>query len=149
MKTGTIEAIKWTFDNGVLTLEPANGKEGTYNGDLSYAIKWLYQETKEIKTKGILHFIGTSLRGVFSRFSNLKTVDLSGFETSQATDIGDMFGWCDSLEHVNLSSFDTSNVTEMDSMFFNCRSLVELDVSNFDTSKVTSMQHMFLSLIHI
>ena len=143
MKTGTIEAIRWTFDDGVLTLEPVNGKEGNYNGDLSYAIKCLYQETKEIKTKGILHFIGASLRGAFSRFSNLKTADLSGFETSQATDIGDMFGWCDSLEHVNLSSFDTSNVTEMDNMFFNCRSLVELDVSNFDTSKVASMQHMF------
>ena len=50
-----------------------------------------------------------------------------------------MFGGLSNLYSIDLSGFDTSNVTDMCGMFCGCRSLISLDLSGFDTSNVTSM----------
>lgn len=55
-----------------------------------------------------------------------------------------MFNGCSSLENIELSSFDTTNATNMANMFYNCKSLKQLDLSSFNTSKVTNMSKMFL-----
>ena len=54
-----------------------------------------------------------------------------------------MFDYCSNLTSIDLSNFDTSNVTNMSCMFNNCSNLTSLDLSNFDTSKVTNMSRMF------
>ncbi len=54
-----------------------------------------------------------------------------------------------SLKSVDLTGWDTSNVTTMENMFKNCEALEELDLSNFDTSKVTSMRFMFYYCKHL
>jgi surface protein len=54
-----------------------------------------------------------------------------------------MFSNCSSLTSLDLSNFDTSNATNMSAMFSNCSSLTSLDLSNFDTSKVVTMDYMF------
>ena len=74
---------------------------------------------------------------------DLKTIDLSNFDTSQVTSMVEAFYECNKLEEINLTNVDTSNVTDMTLMFYNCKSLTSLDVSNFDTSKVTNMNGMF------
>lgn len=74
---------------------------------------------------------------------NLKTLNVSKFDTSQVTDMGSMFGGCSSLTSLDVSSFDTSQVTYMTDMFDSCSSLKFLDVSNFNTSNVTSLSGMF------
>ena len=73
----------------------------------------------------------------------LTNVDLSGWDTSNVTDMSAMFQNCSSLTSLDVSNFNTSNVEMMTSMFQFCSSLTSLDVSNFDTSKVTSMGYMF------
>ena len=76
----------------------------------------------------------------------LTTIDLSGWDTSKVTDMGEMFQNCSSLTSLDVSGFDTSSVTSMGSMFKNCSSLTSLDVSSFNTSKVnsyTSFVNMF------
>ena len=73
----------------------------------------------------------------------LTTIDLSGLDTSNYTDMSSMFFSYPSLTSLDLSSFDTSKVTDMESMFHFCSSLTSLDLSSFDTSKVTDMNHMF------
>ena len=78
-----------------------------------------------------------------SNKSKLTSLDLSSFNTSKVTDMGDMFTNCNNLTSLDVSNFDTSNVTNMDSMFFNCSNLTSLNVSNFDTSNVTRMNYMF------
>lgn len=88
---------------------------------------------------------GTDLSTLFLT-SNLRacsSLDLSGLDTSMATDMSEMFFLFDNLKELNLDGLDTSNVTTMASMFYNCSGLAELDVSSFNTSNVTSMDSMF------
>ena len=142
--TGAVaKTIRWTFHDGTLILEPVDGKEGICKRRLSVAIGGLSQVTKIIKTKGILHFVGTSLKEAFTGFTELETADLSAFETSQATDFSDLFKRCFSLSSVNLSSFNTTNVKNMEGVFRGCYSLTTLNISNFNTENVVSTKSMF------
>ena len=75
--------------------------------------------------------------------SYLTKIDLSGWDTSNITNMGKMFSECYLLTSLDLSGFDTSMVTNMSNMFNGCESLESLDMSGFDTSKVTNMNNMF------
>lgn len=74
------------------------------------------------------------------------SIDLSGLDTSTATDMSEMFYNCNSLTHLNLSGVDTSRVTDMSNMFYMTNGesrLAELDLSSFNTANVTNMNSMF------
>jgi surface protein len=47
----------------------------------------------------------------------VKTLDLSGFDTSRVVDMSQMFFNCDSLVSLDISGWNTANVTRMDSTF--------------------------------
>ena len=81
---------------------------------------------------------------MFSKCYYLVSVDLSGLDTSQVTDMGSMFYECSKLSSLDLSSLDTSQVTNMSYMFSRCSSLTSLDLSSLDTSQVTNMGSMFM-----
>ena len=74
--------------------------------------------------------------------SSLTQLDVSGFDTSNVTDMGLMFDGCSSLTNLDMSGFDTSNVTDMGLMFDGCSSLTNLDMSGFDMSNVTDMSEV-------
>ena len=86
----------------------------------------------------------TDASGMFSH-SPFKTIDLSGLDTSNVTDMSSMFYYCRGLTSLDLGeSFDTSKVTDMMYMFYGCSSLTSLDLGDsFDTSSVTYMGRMF------
>ena len=102
---------------------------------------------------------GVNMAGMFKDCTNLYGVngilDLSSFDTTQATDMSYMFCACKKLKGINFgSNFHTANVTDMSYMFSSVESgtaggssnkmnLTSLDVSGFDTSSVTNMSHMF------
>ena len=106
-----------------------------------------------VKSIGVLRdFLGNSLekvklpadsKEIFSWLSYMTTIDLSGFDTSNVTDMSHMFFSCESLKNLNLSVLDTSKVTNMHAMFSCCKSLKTLNLSSFDTAKVTNMGYMF------
>ena len=73
----------------------------------------------------------------------LTSIDLTGLDTSNYTNMYNMFNGCSFLTSLDVSGFNTSNVTSMGSMFIGCSSLTSLDLSNWNTSKVTYMQNMF------
>ena len=75
----------------------------------------------------------------------LTDVDLSGFDTSNVTDMSYMFYNCSSLTTLDLGDkFDTGNVTDMRRMFFCCTKLTSLNLGDkFDTGNVTDMSYMF------
>ena len=73
----------------------------------------------------------------------VKTLDMSGWKTSNVKDMNGMFYLCDGIESLNLSGWDTSNVMYMDHMFHGCNNLKNLDLSGWDTSNVNNMSHMF------
>ena len=80
---------------------------------------------------------------MFHLCERLTSLDLSGFDTSNVTDMGGMFRSCSGLTSLDLSRFDTSGVTDMDCIFYGCSGLTSLDLSHFDTSCATSIGGMF------
>ena len=84
----------------------------------------------------------TSMYGMFEDCTSLQSIDLSGLDTSNITDMSWMFGYCNALTSINISGLNTSKVTSMNSMFNSCKSLEQLSLP-FDTSKVTNMSSMF------
>ena len=85
----------------------------------------------------------TNMAAMFYRCGALISLDLSGFDTSNVTNMGMMFDDCSALTSLDLGSFDTSNVTKMNDMFNSCSALASLDLSGFDTSNVENMNNMF------
>ena len=85
----------------------------------------------------------TDMNSMFYVCQLLNSLDLSRFDTRNVTDMGSMFSGCQSLTYLDVTGFDTSNVTEMASMFAWCQSLTSLDLTGFDTRNVTGMNYMF------
>ena len=81
--------------------------------------------------------------GMFEGCSRLSSLDLSGLDTSNVTDMSSMFGECRSLKSLDLSGLDTSNVARMFGMFKGCSRLSSLDLSGLGTSSVEDMFGMF------
>ena len=74
-----------------------------------------------------------NLSYLFDGCGNLKTLDLSNFDTSKVIIMSDMFNSCKSLTNLDLSNFNTvkiDNMSYMKDMFYNCRSLTTVKVIN-------------------
>lgn len=80
----------------------------------------------------------TDMESMFEGYTNLKSIDVSSFDTSKVTSMNRMFYECSSLTSLDVSNFDTSNVTNFWGIFAGCKSIKSLDVSNFNTSKVNN-----------
>ena len=104
----------------------------------------LFENKKKLKRVDAYNKIKfLSMNGFFSGCTNLSSVDLKNFDTSEVKYMNSLFSGCSNLDSLDLSNFDTSNVTNMRSMFLGCSILSELDLSNFNTSKVKKMGSMF------
>ena len=142
--SGTCE---WRFgDDGVFTIRPKNGADGTLDNlpDWVFLPEWKKSGITRIEIKGTVHTGKSPYRQrLFCDFSNVKSMDLAGLDTSDATDMALMFSGCKNLTSLDLSGFDTSNVKDMQNMFWYCSSLTSLNLSGFDTSQVKTMYAMF------
>ncbi len=119
--------------------------EGIYGGiGASYENKQgIFNQLSSINNILVLNTSKTtSFKGMFAG-TKVTALDLSNFNTANATDMSLMFQWAYSLTSLNLQSFNTSNVTDMNSMFDGCSGLINLDLSSFDTANVTNMKVMF------
>ena len=119
-----------------------NSGTGTWNdiGDVKTTV-----QTITTDATSCANFSGTTLGGLFSQFTALTSVDLSGLNTSKVTNMGTLFIGCSSLTSVDLSSWDTSSATSMGSMFSGCSALTSVNLSSFNTSNVDVMGSMFYS----
>ena len=86
---------------------------------------------------------------MFKGCTNIKEIDLSSFNTKNATNMSNMFNNCQELDKINLSSINTENVTNMSLMFYNCSKLNNIDLSPFITKNVKSMDYMFGSCCNL
>lgn len=96
-------------------------------------------------------FIDTSLMTKFSSTfmnnSKLKYLDVSGWDTSNVTELGQLFRSCSYLKTIKgIGNWNTSKVTNMAQVFAVCSSLSELDIENWNVTSVTSMWYMFQNL---
>ena len=94
-----------------------------------------------------LEYLNTSatinMMCMFSGCIQLKSIDVSHFDTSKVQCFWSMFNQCHSLESIDVTNFNTSSVTNMCAMFSYCKQLHQLDINNFDTSNVLDMCNMF------
>ena len=86
-----------------------------------------------------------NMNGLFADDYCLTTLgDISGWQTSTATNMAVLFCSCSQLPALDLTNWDTSKCTAMSEMFRNCSVLTAVgDLSNWDTSKVTTFERMF------
>ena len=141
----TCGTARWTIDaGGCLTIAPM---EGTDNGELEIwvlcdEVPW-YNYRNSITSAKVAGKIATQTTALmFNDCPKLASLDLSGLDTSDVTNMSNMFSYCWSLTSLDLSPLDTSNVTDMSYMLSGCSKLTSLDLSPLDTSKVTNMSYM-------
>ena len=82
---------------------------------------------------------------MFYKCSSITSLNLSGFDTSNVTNMSGMFQKCSSITTLDLSSFNTENVTTMSNMFNGCSALTRLDISGFYTAYSPNVDYMFTS----
>ena len=76
---------------------------------------------------------------MFAGCSALTSLDVSGFDTSNVTDMSDMFGWCESLTTVYASDdFVTTAVENSEDMFTGCTALVGGAGTAYDSAHVNA-----------
>ena len=87
----------------------------------------------------------TNMELMFNDCHKLKRIDgLNQLSTCQVTNMGGLFQKCYEIEYVDLSSFDTSNVTDMDLIFNGCHKLKRIDgLNQLSTCQVTNMGGLF------
>lgn len=137
----------WVFDSKRSSIKTVS-KDPAIEGKISGIIRTSYMFSNclsltSLDLSGFDTSQATYINRMFQSCSSLASLDLSGFDTSQVTSMYNMFNGCSSLTSLDLSGLDTSKVTHMASMFYGCSSLTSLDLSGFDTSQVTDMASMF------
>ena len=95
------------------------------------------------KIKLIFKIKITDCKNMFYNCSNIKSIDLSNFDTSEVNDMSWMFHGCVNLKTINLSKLNTEKVKNMKEMFSGCQTLSSLDLSSFNTKNVKDMSSMF------
>lgn len=87
----------------------------------------------------------TDIGGMFYQCSRLSRIEFNEkFSTRRVSDFGGMFSECGRLTSLDLSMFNTSNATNMSYMFDGCYFLSSIDFGeNFTTEKVTDFSYMF------
>lgn len=175
---GTSGTCTWTISaEGELVIKPTNGTEGTLDSIGDYDDSPWYSNSSDIKTVRFegtvyggsscnymfyscsevtsINFTGfnssnvTDMSGMFMSCSNLTSLNFASIDTSKVTNMYAMFNLCISLTSLNLRSFNTKNVENMEYMFSGCYALTYLNISSFNTSNVTSMKQMFFGCLEL
>ena len=141
--SGTSGTCTWEiYTDGTMIIRPTSGSEGTlYNWDQTPPWDSKKTSVKKVEFQGTVN--AETCARLFNGFSKLTSIDFTGFNTSNVTNMSYMFASCSRLTSLDVSGLDTSNVTDMFYMFYSCSKLTNIDVSNFDTSKVENMGYMF------
>ena len=136
------DALRNTTASSV-SLSVRSGDTIELSGDCSYLF-FRATKLKSIDLTGFDTTNATKIYGMFCRCSSLTSLDLSSLHTSNVINMMALFEGCTMLESITFgSNFDTSNVTSIHSMFDSCSHLRSLDLSGFDTSSATSFTGMF------
>ena len=105
-----------------------------------------YEIAEGVRTLDLSGWKTSNVENMNAMFYNcwkLKSLDVSGWDTSNVKYMTWMFKWCESLASLDLSGWDTSNVRGMNGMFAYCKNLKSLDLSGWDTSNAKDMGKMF------
>ena len=139
--TGTDTSDVWNFSHWFDTdtlLTTITGSIDTSGLKLEYDNSFNYADDVN---EGVSTGIGFSF--MFNDCKSLTSIDLSRFDTSNATDMKRMFAGCESVTELDVSRFDTSNVKSMFWMFRKIRTAKRLDLRSFDSENLINVYGMF------
>ena len=115
--SGTCGECTWTLDsNWHLIIAPADGVRGILE-DISRGAwpwkDWSMHIESVVIAAGVV--ANSSVACMFDGCWNLKSIDLSGLDTSNATDMSCMFSDCFALVSIDLASFAWNNIDSLGS----------------------------------
>jgi surface protein len=84
----------------------------------------------------------TDMSNMFNGCTQLKSIDLSSFNTIRVKYMSQLFKNCSRLSSLDLIKFNTINVVDMSSVFYGCSNLNSINF-NFLTDKAQNMNNMF------
>lgn len=102
--------------------------------------QWL-QEREKITNKGG-EFL-TSINNGWADCRRLQSLDLSGFQVANVTNMSYTFSNCMALAQLDIDHWDVSHVANFSYTFSGCYSLRSIDLSEWDTAAATNMSYMF------
>jgi uncharacterized protein YjbI with pentapeptide repeats len=83
------------------------------------------------------------MRGTFRNCPKLKTVDISGINTTDIISMDAMCLGCSTLTDMSIQDVDVSSLTSMKNIFEGCSNLSNISLVNLDLSGVTSLYRVF------
>lgn len=112
--------------------------------ELRNAIRKHNIETPDLDLNDIDVSQVTDFGELFAHFEN-ETIDISGWDMSNAENLGGMFVVCKNLKYVNINGIDTSNVRNMNRMFATCKNLKKIDgIENLNVDNLEACGQMFI-----
>ncbi|MBE6158380.1 MAG: BspA family leucine-rich repeat surface protein [Firmicutes bacterium] len=110
---------------------------------------WMFGKCANIKELDLSNFDTSSAKNIGSLFRQMKNLTSlkfgDKFDTKNVVEFGGTFSECNSLEYLDISFFDTRNATSIENLFSYMPNLKELHLGdNFDTSKVIKAYNVFL-----
>lgn len=116
-----------------------NNAEIVSTSDSKYPIyAWFDNGTIYYYTEAKNPYLNSDSMDMFQYLTNVKSIDVNTFDTSNLVNMQGMFHLDVNLENIDVSNFNTKNVTNMYAPFKDCIKLKNLDFSSFDMSNVTN-----------
>ena len=142
-----VDTCEWSILDGELIVRPAGGAAEGVLKQPSNGMPWKDQKTKitSAKFQGTVHLEQeeTINDGLFEGYNRVKSIDLSGLDTANITDMRCMFRGCSRLESIDLSVLNTGAATVMWNMFEGCSRLVSANLSGLSMSSATNLSSLF------
>ena len=136
---GTCGDCTWSIgrEDGQLVIAPTEGDSGSL-AKWTRTAPWseYAANIKSVVFNGNVQATGT-FPGFFKGCSALESADLSGLDTSAATNLSGFFSGCSALQEVDLSFIapqNTKTTINLSNLLFGCTSLQTVDLSQVDIS---------------
>ena len=143
--SGTWGTCTWDIDeNGIFTIHPGTGSNTNFVWPVFEGLDYEAVKQVIVRTEGGKAIIAPSdCSGLFMKFTNATSFDLSGLDTTNTKIMTSMFEECSSLESIDISSFDLSNAERLNGLFYKCSSLTSVNFPELSGPNIETIMGMF------
>lgn len=140
----TVKAV--TKANSITEAQKSSAKIVSTSDSPNPIYMWMDSGTIYWYSDATKVFANKNASQMFSWLGAIKTIDLSGIDFSQTTDISFLFHCDKSITSLDVSSMNVVNVKDMIETFYCLESLTSLDISMWNTRNVTQVDFMLAYL---
>ena len=140
-QAGTVLLTKYTGADTSVTVERRYMVEGKLYSTVlkTNAVFYGNENLTRVKICAGVGFQNNSMAHLFSGCKNLTTVDMTGVDTSNITNMKCLFDWCSKLSSIiGYECWDTGSLLNINKMFNRTTSLKTVDLSKWDLSQVVN-----------